>query len=252
MLSRYVCCIKVRYILNTYLPHTIEFLMSKIIIVFIFILLSNSLLISANDPDFTLYGNEPEFVNNILLTIDDASIESNTQAIFELLHQNGMTATFFPNTRYIRNHNPQLWRDIALAGFDIGYHTVNHSPYMTPEELTVDFRLFQQEIRDILNNPSYTIRYVRPPDGVWDENWMLWANASQLQTVRWNMTTVTDDLGYIEAVLQNRIQGGSIILLHTSYKDIQWLEANLLSLRNLHFDQDQTYNISCISCALAD
>ena len=226
--------------------------MSKIITLFILLLLTNSLLVFADDPDLSLYGNEAQFANNILLTIDDTSIESNTRTMFELLQAQGMTATFFPNLRHVKRQDPQLWQDIVAAGFDIGYHTVNHSSYMTPDELRADFQLFQDGIRLILNQPNYTISYVRPPNGTWNTDWMTWANANHLYTVHWNVTSMTDDVDYIDAVLQNRVQGGSIILLHTGYNDVQWLQNNLTTLSNLQFAPQNTYQITSLSRAFTD
>jgi len=226
--------------------------MSKIITLFMLLLLSNVLLVFADDPDLTLYGNEPQFANNIVLTIDDTSIESNTRIMFELLQSQGLSATFFPNLRHMKQQDPQLWQDIVAAGFEVGYHTINHTPYMTPDELMLDFQVFQDELRLILNRPSYTISYVRPPNGAWDTHWMTWANANHLYTVRWNITSMTDDLGYIDGVLQNRIHGGSIILLHTGYNDGLWLQNNLPALRDLQVNPQNTYQITSLSHAFTD
>jgi peptidoglycan/xylan/chitin deacetylase (PgdA/CDA1 family) len=215
-------------------------------------LLASSVLISANDGNWTLYGNEPSLANNILLTIDDASIEANVRTMFHLLREQSLTATFFPNMRYLTQQDPQLWQEIAAAGFEIGYHTRNHNSHLTPEELTADFNLFQDELRVVLNNPTYTIRYVRPPNGVWDANWTTWANANNLFTVRWNVTSATDDMNYIEAVLSNHRSGGSIILLHTDSHDVLWLQHNLSRLMALRDDQQRPYQITTLSRALSD
>jgi peptidoglycan/xylan/chitin deacetylase (PgdA/CDA1 family) len=215
-------------------------------------LFSSGFRASANEPDLTIYGNEPQFANNIILTIDDASIEPNTRAMFELLRDQGMTATFFPNTRYIKRQDPQLWRDIVAAGFEIGYHTRNHMSYLTPDELNADFNQFQDEIRTILNNPSYSIRYVRPPNGVWNADWMGWANANHLYTARWNVTSVAEDLNYIEGVFGNRNHGGSILLLHTGDNDVHWLRNNLPVLRGFRYNQQDVYTITGLSRGFND
>ncbi len=55
---------------------------------FLFIIFALQLNITfalAVDDSLTLHGNEPQFANNIILTIDDASIEENVRAIFDLL-----------------------------------------------------------------------------------------------------------------------------------------------------------------------
>jgi peptidoglycan/xylan/chitin deacetylase (PgdA/CDA1 family) len=154
--------------------------------------------------------------------------------------------------RYLTQQDPLLWQEIAAAGFEIGYHTRNHDSYLIPEELIADFNVFQDELRVLLNNPTYTIRYVRPPNGVWDANWKTWANANNLFTVRWNVTSVTNDMTYIEAVLRNHRSGGNIILLHTDSHDVLWLQNNLSRLMGLRDDQQNPYHITTLSRALSD
>lgn len=208
--------------------------------------------VSAIDENGVIWGNEAQFADNIVLTIDDASIESNVRIMFEYLRDRGMTATFFPNTHYINQQDPQLWRDIVNAGFEIGYHTRNHNSYLTPDQLTGDFNLFQEEIRTILQNPTYTIRYVRPPNGVWNADWLTWASANHLLTARWNVTSVTTDMGYLEGVLHNHTQGGSILLLHTGYNDVEWLRTNLPLLATMTDDQHNPYRIASLTRAWND
>lgn len=206
----------------------------------------------ANDDNLTLYGNESQLVDNIVITIDDASIESNVRTMFDFLKQNGATATVFPNTRYLNQQDPQLWQQMVASGFEIGYHTRRHRAGMTPDELTADFAAFQDEIRVILNDPNYTIRYVRPPGGLWNDNWMSWANANHLMTVRWNVTDVTEDMAYLEAVVKRRDRGGSIILLHTGLNDVDWLKTYLPVLMKFKDAQSNPYRITSISGAFGD
>src|SRR5690349_12900297 len=81
---------------------------------------------AAGDDPFVLYGNEEAFVNNIVLTVDDCSMEYNVRSIFDTLRNRGLTATFFCNTANMREQDPQLWRDIVAAGNEIAYHTRFH------------------------------------------------------------------------------------------------------------------------------
>ncbi len=163
-----------------------------------------------------------------------------------------MTATFFPNTRYLIQQDPQLWQEIVAAGSEIGYHTRRHTSGMTPEELATDFAAFQDEIRVALNDPSYAIRYVRPPNGLWNDNWMAWASANNLITVCWNVTSVTDDMTYIEAVVKSRDRGGSIILLHAGQNDVKWVENHLAALMWMLDEQSNPYRLTSLSRAWDD
>lgn len=199
-----------------------------------------------------LYGNEPQFANNLILTIDDCAIESQVRAMLDLLATYNLKATFFPNTRYMVQQDAQLWRDLVAAGHEIGYHTRLHTSWLTQDELTADFGLFQDEVRQILGDPNYAIRYVRPPNGAWNDEWQTWAANQGVLTVRWNFTAPAAEVPYIQAVLQNRAQGGSILLLHASKTDFEWLSANLKALVAMRGVDDTPITVNSLSNGLAD
>ena len=215
------------------------------------ILFHNNFWLWASEDSMILYGNELELEDNIVLTIDDVSIEANIRIMFDLLNNINATATIFPNTRYLNHQDPNLWQQMIANGFEIGYHTRNHTSYMTPDELNADYDLFLSEIRTILNDPAYDIKYVRPPNGTWNQNWIMWAKSRGLLTIRWNITSATEDINYIENVLLNRKNGGSIILLHTDINDVQWLQNNLSQLIRLQDEQGNFFHITNLSNALA-
>jgi peptidoglycan/xylan/chitin deacetylase (PgdA/CDA1 family) len=196
----------------------------------------------------TIYGNEPELANDILFTIDDCIDEQLTREMFDLLVENGITATFFPNTIYMLEQDPQLWQDIVAAGFELGYHTRQHIDSMSEEELTDDFTLFQQEVREMLNDPDYTITLVRPPYGIWDESWMAWTESNDLHTVRWNIAPRARlTVEYAAAIFNNMDEGGRIVLLHPRQTDMWWLEAHLNELLALTDENGQPFHFTTVS-----
>jgi peptidoglycan/xylan/chitin deacetylase (PgdA/CDA1 family) len=200
-----------------------------------------------------IYGNEPELLNNIVLTIDDCANEQLTRQMFDLLVEHNMTATFFPNTVYMTQQDPQLWRDIVDAGFEIGYHTRLHVEGMTEEELAADFALFEDEVRAVLGDETYSINLVRPPYGMWDDSWRAWTEANDLHTVRWNISARARlDMDYVAAIVNNMEQGGRIILLHPRRTDMWWLEAHIEELLALTDEQGQEFGFTTISGAFND
>jgi peptidoglycan/xylan/chitin deacetylase (PgdA/CDA1 family) len=201
---------------------------------------------------FVLYGNEPAFSNNIVLTIDDCSVEYNVRWVFDILRNRGLTATFFCNTENLVNQDPQLWRDILAAGNELAYHTRFHMSYLTPEQLDEDFAVFVQEIRTILNDPNYTIRYIRPPRGVWNEDWLNWGESRGLLTVRWNFTLPETDPEMAYNIILHRQRGGSILLTHTGRADTQWLEDNVDNMMGWHNENGDLLLMRSISNALND
>jgi peptidoglycan-N-acetylmuramic acid deacetylase len=227
-------------------------MLRRCIVLLLFCLFTTTVYAQPVDDDPTIIrGNEPQLANNIVLTIDDCSIEENVRIIFNTLRDHGLTATFFPNTHYINQQDPQLWRDIVASGFEIGYHTRNHYAYLTPDELNGDFDLFQEEIRTILGDPNYTIRYVRPPRGVWNDDWMTWARSRGLLTVQWSFTSpeITNDL--FIGILHHP-NGGGILLMHTSLSDLDWLNDHLDWMMSLQQDEGSAYRLGSVSSAWND
>jgi peptidoglycan/xylan/chitin deacetylase (PgdA/CDA1 family) len=200
---------------------------------------------------FVLDGNEPALQNNLILTIDDCSVEANVRWAYEILKNRGVTATFFPNTININDQDPQLWRDIVAAGNEIGYHTRSHMSGLTAAELDYDFQVFTEEVRAILSDPGYTIRYIRPPRGVWDSKWLLWGAERQLYTVKWNLSSQTY-VAHISQTARDRVHGGSIILMHTGRADLEWLQSVIDNLMQLTTDSGGPLLIRTLSAALAD
>lgn len=199
-----------------------------------------------------IYGNEDELQNNIVFTIDDCIDEVLTRQMFELLLTYEVTAVFFPLSTEMTTQDPELWREIVSAGFEIGYHTRDHQEGKTVAELERDFTLFQQEVREVLDDPNYEIRLVRPPYGVWDANWQAWAEANDLTTVRWNLVTRYDlTMDYFEAVLRHP-DGGGIVLVHPRPTDMWWLEENLDAVVALGTPTGESYHVVSLSAAYAD
>ncbi len=205
---------------------------------------------AADDQTLVISGQEVALRDNILITIDDCINETNVRTMFDLLNERGLHATFFPNTRNMLKHDPQLWRDIVAAGNEIGYHTRSHRSGLTPEALTEDFGLFQDEVRQILGDPNYAIRYVRPPEGLWNADWLSWAMVNGLYTVKWNVVPPVE-LDYLQDVLV-REQGGGILLLHPVESNVTWLQTNIDALLQMHDANGSVYKITTVSTAFND
>jgi peptidoglycan/xylan/chitin deacetylase (PgdA/CDA1 family) len=207
---------------------------------------------ATEDEAFILYGNEEAFLNNIVLTVDDCSMEYNVRWIFDILRNRGLTATFFCNTANMLEQDPQLWRDIVAAGNELAYHTRFHMSYLSPQQLDDDFTVFVQEVRTILNDPNYTIHYIRPPRGVWNEDWLSWGAAHNLWTVRWNFTLPETQPEMAYNIILHRQRGGSILLTHAGRDDTQWLNDNVDRMMGWHNANGDLLLLRSISQALSD
>ena len=172
-------------------------------------------------------GNENFFGKNIVVTIDDCYSNEYTRELFETLREGDVTATFFPNTRYLSMKNEEtvkLWKEIYESGFEIGYHTANHTDGMNKEMLNQDFDDFVRHMRELLGDPEFSIKVVRAPYGNWDSDWMDWVKERGLFNVRWNVGP-NQGSDYVRSILKNDIS--PIVILHSRYEDTRWL-SNML------------------------
>lgn len=180
-------------------------------------------------------GNESFLGNDILITIDDCYDIESTKAMVSLMEEKDVRATFFPNTQYLDSSNDEtkaMWKDIKDKGFDIGYHTVHHTSGMTQAELAEDLSQFEGQMRTLLDDPDYKVKFVRPPEGNWNKDWMDWVHANSLTNVRWNFvpSAKNGSVDYFKAVMANP-DGGRIILLHPREFDSKWLTSNIDELK---------------------
>lgn len=203
-----------------------------------------------NNP-LVIYGNNLALANNIVLMIDDNVYEYNIRHIFEILQERGIRAVFFPHTRYMLNQDPQLWRDIVAAGHEIGYFTRNHEHDFTAEEFAADYALYMEELRGILGDPNYTIRYAKPACWDWEDSWFEWLETTNIMAVRANILGPAE-LTYIDSVFTN-VDGGGHLMSVLSFTDhMDWLEANIDALMQLRTPDGQPYRWVNLTEALND
>ena len=170
------------------------------------------------------------FGKNLVLTIDDSYNFEQTKRMYQLLREYNITATFFPNTIYINPHNPEhleLWRDIYNSGYEIGYHTTDHTRKRSVEELDRDFNAFTDIFRNILQDQSFSIKSVRAPYGYFDRVWIKWVTDNNLLNMRWTMTEL-EDMDYLRKLYYK--QKGRVLLLHNRKGDVEWLRKNFNEL----------------------
>jgi peptidoglycan/xylan/chitin deacetylase (PgdA/CDA1 family) len=169
------------------------------------------------------------FDNNIVITVDDCYHNHHVRAIFELLKDNGLTATFFPNTNYLKfdDETISLWREIYQAGFEIGYHTTHHGKDLSYEALDQDFLIFTEHMREMLGDDNFSINLVRAPYGEWYENWHRWAMDNGFMSMRWNVLTE-----HSPKRANDKLEEGvsPVVLLHSTALDVDWLNKNLIKL----------------------
>ena len=156
----------------------------------------------------------------IAFTFDATFGDNQTQAILDILRNNGIRATFFLAGIWVRDF-PDLARKIKVAGMEIGNHSWDH-PHMT--QLS-EAQMRQQIIdadRQIINVTGAVPRYFRPPFGEFNDTLVRVARDLGYRTTMWSI----DSLDWqdpppeqiINRVVQNA-QNGSIVLMHNAARN---------------------------------
>ena len=174
---------------------------------------------------FTVRRGDPES-KKIAITMDDFNRPEWGWAALELCRQYGITMTFFPNGRNIREEDADHWRDVVASGCEIASHGYDHSSLAKiSDKWNVLWLLGKhQEQLDKVLGYHYQIRWYRPPYG---------NLADPSGSVR-NHTETLKQFGYDHIVLWTvsetdpeqayaKVKNGSILLYHARKKDYDCL-----------------------------
>lgn len=149
----------------------------------------------------------------IALTFDDGPSES-TPALLEILAEHSVRATFFMCGKNVRRL-PQVARQVAVAGHEIGNHTDSHLrlSFKAAEHIFGEIALAQETIRQVTGN---TPTLFRAPYGV---RWFgLKSAQSRLSLMGVMWTVIGHDwewpAGRISRLVLSRAANGSILCLH--------------------------------------
>jgi peptidoglycan-N-acetylglucosamine deacetylase len=152
----------------------------------------------------------------IAITFDDGPDPSNTPKLLEVLHQEGIKATFF--VLGIRaNKYPSFLKEIAMAGHEIENHGYSHQE---PRKLSA-----KQLAWEIRNTDRIILKYVkrkphffRPPYGQVTSVVKMAAYDAQYQLIEWSIDPRDWEKGKIAQKIQyavvSQIHSGDIVLLH--------------------------------------
>lgn len=158
----------------------------------------------------------------IAITMDDMFDTEWTWKTLDLCKQYGITMTFFPIGRSLKEEERDNWRALIEAGCEIGSHSSFHAQFKGIGEWIAIGRLGKfQEMLDKTLGFHYEVRWFRPPFGnISDSS----GRASPVMVrairtygyehiLRWDVSN-TDPNKAFEAT-----QNGSILLYHSRHKD---------------------------------
>jgi len=155
----------------------------------------------------------------IYLTFDDCPNNGNIPKILDVLEAHGATAAFFMNEAYIRSHPDVICR-IAEGRSIVGNHTAHHIGLSR-----VSFEKFKAELEGVEDayrdaTGEELPKYFRPPQGLFSEKTLSFAQELGYTTVFWSFRYTDWDLHNQPSddqafrTIMDETHPGEIALLH--------------------------------------
>lgn len=152
----------------------------------------------------------------VSLTFDAAWGSDKTLAILDILDEYNVKATFFLVGFWIRA-NPELVREIARRGHEIGTHSMTH-----PEMSRLSYEKMLEELTEsakmITDLTGDKVEVFRPPFGDYNNELIRACEAAHLFAIQWDVDSL-DWKGLNASQIAVRCQKaseGSIILFHNN------------------------------------
>jgi peptidoglycan/xylan/chitin deacetylase (PgdA/CDA1 family) len=167
-------------------------------------------------PSAPLLSSGPSDQRVVAFTIDDDYTEEIVREELAIFQREHVNATFFPVGTAVYAY-PDLWKEVAAAGFPIGTHTFSHQNLTTLsyDQMVTEIKAGSWAVTSVTGVKAVPI--LRPPWGAWNRTVLVAAHAAgESAVVLWN--TAFDDTGNwsIGHQIAHAEKGryGSIILLH--------------------------------------
>jgi len=159
--------------------------------------------------------------NKIAISFDAAWGNEHTAAILSILEEYDVKTTFFLVDIWTQRF-PELVKEIAARGHEIGNHSTSH-PQMSKlsrEKMKEELNVMSDNIQALTGNRPTLFR---PPYGDYNNDVILVARAEGYEAIQWSVDSLdwknrgVDDL--IKRSTQN-VKSGDIILFHNDSKYI--------------------------------
>ncbi|TMN22839.1 delta-lactam-biosynthetic de-N-acetylase [Lentibacillus cibarius] len=161
---------------------------------------------------------------NVYLTFDNGYEEGYTDDILDVLKKHDVPAAFFLTGHYVESQ-PDLVKRMADEGHIIGNHSYHHPDFTTVTKKTMrkELESLEEAVADVSSQEN--IKYLRPPQGMFNEKTLQWANELGYIHTFWSLAFTdwdTDDQKgwkYAYDNIMEQIHPGALILLHTVSSD---------------------------------
>ena len=168
---------------------------------------------AATNADKPIYKNPSQ--NAICFTFNVYQGNEYLQTILNVLKEKDCKATFFLGGCWARK-NPELVKEIAESGFEIGSHGYFHRDHdkMNYNDNYTEIKMSVELLESITGQK---IKLFAPPSGAYNDNTMRAAKDMELEVIMWSKDTIDwrdQDTELIVRRATNEIRGGDIILMH--------------------------------------
>lgn len=165
----------------------------------------------------------------VALSFDDGPAKQ-TEKVLSVLDESGVKATFFCIGKNIRGKE-EILKKIDTGGHLVGNHSYSHGLLFDLKNtacLVKDLELCKQEISAVIHK---TPLFFRPPYGVTTPALARAVKRLRYDVIGWNIRSLDTSIGDKTQVLlriKERLQPGSIILMHDSVAGIDLVVKDLL------------------------
>lgn len=161
---------------------------------------------------------------HIYLTFDNGYEQGYTGDILDVLKKSQVPATFFVTGHYVETE-PELVKRMAEEGHIIGNHSYHHPDFsiLSKEAMQKELEDLEAAVSEITDQNE--INYLRPPQGMFNEETLKWANDLGYTHIFWSLafkdweTNNQKGWQYAYEQVMEQIHPGAIILLHTVSAD---------------------------------
>lgn len=186
--------------------------------------------------------------NKIAISFDAAWGGDKTERILDILDEYGVKTTFFLVDIWTQKY-PELAKEIAARGHEIGNHSTSH-----PEMSKLSAGQISQELQTMSDHLEAVTgtrpRLFRPPYGDYDNEVVLTARQEGYEVIQWSVDSLdwknrgVDDL---VSRATKKVKSGDIVLFHN---DSQYITDALPAV--LKYYQEQGFSVVPVSELLLD
>jgi len=180
--------------------------------------------------------------NAIYLTFDCGYENGNLPMILDALQDAQVPALFFLTGHFMKTE-PELVLRMVNEGHLVGNHTYDHPDLTTVSKMRFFDELARAEEQFYAITGQEMIKYLRPPEGKFNQQLLDWAKEAGYYTILWSLAYVDWDVNhqkggdYAHEQVMNKIHPGAIILLHSTSSDNAAAMADIVaSIRNAGYE----------------